>query len=153
MKKAAFILVLGLLACITAFCGFYYLGAAGHRTLLESDKPELAWLKKQFNLSDTEFARIFKLHVAYQPHCMEMCRRIDQQNTKLQQLLAATNAMTLEIDQTIAEAAKLRGQCQRDMLQHFFEVSQTMPPAQGKRYLDWVQRRTFLSDYGMSSYQ
>jgi hypothetical protein len=30
------------------------------------------------------------------------------------------------------------------MLQHFFEVSQTMPPEEGKRYLAWVEEKTFL---------
>ncbi|MBI3878733.1 MAG: hypothetical protein HY301_01540 [Verrucomicrobia bacterium] len=59
--------------------------------------------------------------------------------------LAWLRRVTPEIEQAIAAAAKLRGECQRDMLQHFFEVSQTMPAAQGRRYLDWVQRRTFLT--------
>jgi hypothetical protein len=32
------------------------------------------------------------------------------------------------------------------MLQHFYEVSRTMPPEQGRRYLAWVQERTILAD-------
>jgi hypothetical protein len=30
------------------------------------------------------------------------------------------------------------------MLKHFFEVSRTMPPEQGKRYLAWVRENTCL---------
>lgn len=60
--------------------------------------------------------------------------------------------MTPEIEVTVAEAAKLRGECQRDMLQHFLEVSQTMPPEQGRRYLAWISERTLLRADGMKAH-
>jgi len=60
--------------------------------------------------------------------------------------------MTTEIEAAVAEAAKLRGECPRDMLRHFLEVSQTMPPEQGRRYLAWISERTlFLAD-GMKAH-
>ena len=65
---------------------------------------------------------------------------------ELKRLLANTNAVTPEIQKTLAEAAQLRADCQKEMLQHFYDVSRTMPPEQGKRYLAWVQRSTVLSD-------
>ena len=43
----------------------------------------------------------------------------------------------------------LRADCQTMMLHHFIQVSQTMPPEQGRRYLAWVKDKAFLSDYGM----
>ena len=49
-----------MLLCAAAFCGFYYWGTASHRDLLQGQTPELAWLKREFNLSDAEFARITK---------------------------------------------------------------------------------------------
>ena len=150
MKSALAILIAGLIACAAAFCGFYLLGTASHREILQEQSPELAWLKKEFQLSDTELARLTTLHEAYQPHCKEMCRRIDEQTERLKQLLAGTNTMTPEIQATIAESARLRGECQRDMLRHFFEVSQTMPPEQGRRYLVWITERTFLPAHSMS---
>lgn len=148
MKSAIAVLVAGVLLCAVAFCGFYYWGTAPHRGLLHQQTPELAWLKKEFNLSDTELARITKLHDAYQPHCAEMCRRIDEHGARLKTLLMATNAMTPEIEAAVTESAKLRAECQRDMLKHFFEVSQTMPPAQGRRYLEWISERTFIRAHG-----
>ena len=150
MKSAA-ILIAGLLVCVTAFCGFYYIGSASHRELLNGQTPELAWLKKEFNLSDAELSRITKLHDAYQPHCKEMCRRIDEQGVKLKKLLTGTNTMTAEIESALAESARLRADCQRDMLRHLFEVSQTMPPEQGRRYLAWISERTFISAHGEMS--
>jgi len=64
----------------------------------------------------------------------------------LKELLASTNTVTPEIDQLLSEAAKLRAECHKQMLQHFYEVSRTMPPEQGRRYLAWVQERTILPD-------
>jgi hypothetical protein len=78
-----------------------------------------------------------------------MCRRIDAKNAELKDLLAKTNTLTPDIEKKLTEAAELRLECQKAMLKHFLEVSQTMPPEEGKRYLAWVQERTFLPDYAM----
>ena len=86
------------------------------------------------------------MHEAYLSGCMERCHRIDLKSQELKRLLAATNAVTPEIEKTLAEAAQLRAQCQKKMLQHFYEVSRTMPPDQGQRYLAWIQEKTVLSD-------
>lgn len=148
MKSALAILFGGVLLCAVAFCGFYYWGTAPHRGLLHQQTPELAWLQKEFKLSDAELARITKLHDAYRPRCAEMCRRIDGQAAELRTLLAATTNLTPQIEAALTESARLRAECQREMLQHFFEVSQTMPPAQGKRYLEWISARTFVRSHG-----
>ena len=151
MKSIIAVLIGGVLLCAVAFCGFYYSGTASHRAMLKEQTPELAWLQKEFALSDPELARIAKLHDAYQPHCKEMCRRIDEQGKKLKLLLNSTNTVTPEIEAALMESARLRAECQRDMLQHFFEVSRTMPPAQGKRYLQWISERTFMPSHGEMS--
>ena len=149
MKKGTLILVLGLVAAAVAYGCIYFACTASARSLQQSKRPELAWLKEEFNLSDAEFKRVAELHAAYLPQCAEMCRQIDDQNQRLRKLLTATNQMTTEIEAAIAESSRLRGECQSNMLKHFYEVSRTMPPDQGRRYLAWVQERTFLSNEGM----
>ena len=83
---------------------------------------------------------------AYLSGCKERCHRIDLKNEELARLLAATNTVTPDIEKALAEAALLRADCQKKMLQHFYDVSRTMPPEQGKRYLAWVQKQTIPSD-------
>lgn len=151
MKRAGLILLLGLLVGTAGFSGFYYLGTASHRSLMQEPQPELAWLKKEFKLSDVEFARISQMHAAYRPQCAERCRRIEEQNEKLQRLLAQSTNVTPEIQTLLAERAKTRAECETEMLKHFLAVSRTMPPEQGRRYLSWVQRQTFMSGQGMES--
>ena len=112
-------------------------------------QPELAWLKKEFKLSDGEFARIAELHAAYLPQCAKRCRAIDEQNQKLRQLFSQATNVTPEIQGLLAERGKMRADCEAEMMKHFLEVSRTMPPEQRRRYLTWVEEQTFLPGNGM----
>ena len=150
MKRSALILILGVVLGLCAYCGFYLAGTASQRALLDSEKPELEWLKKEFNLADSAFERVVRLHDAYKSECAEMCRRIDAKNAELKKLLAKADALTPGIEANLAEAAQLRVQCQKNMLRHFLEVSRNMPPEQGRRYLAWVAESTFPSAQGMA---
>ena len=150
MKRPFVMLTIGLLAVLAGYCGLYLVGSASHRDLLQAQSPELLWLKREFSLSDTELMRIANLHEGYRPHCNEMCQRIDQQRAKLKQTLASANDLTPELEQVLAETAQLRIECQRDMLRHFFAVSQIMSSEQGRRYLEWVLERTVVPVEPMS---
>jgi hypothetical protein len=150
MKRGILILTLGLIAAVTGYCCIYLAGTSSARNLRQSEKPELAWLRQEFNLSDAEFKRVSGLHMAYLPHCREMCRQIDAQNAQLQTLLANATNMTPQIDNALAEASRLRSECQSMMLRQFFQVSQTLPPEQGRRYLSWVKKKAFVADHGMN---
>jgi len=55
MKRSALILILGVVLGLCGYCGFYFAGTASHRALLDSEKPELEWLKKEFDLADFRF--------------------------------------------------------------------------------------------------
>ena len=149
MKTGAAILILGLLLASAGFCCFYYLGTASCRDMMREPQPELAWLKKEFKLSDAEFARISQMHAAYLPQCASRCQRIEEQNQKLQQLFSQATNVTPEIHSLLLERAKMRADCEAEMMKHFMEVSQTMPPEQGRRYLAWVEQQTFLHRQSM----
>jgi hypothetical protein len=149
MKRSALILILGLFVGLCAYRGFYVAGTASRRALLECESPELAWLRKEFNLSDAEFTRVVQLHDAFRSDCAAICQRIDAKNEELRELLAKTDRWTTEIESKLTEAGALRVQCQKNMLRHFLEVSRSMPPDQGKRYLAWVQEKTFMPEHRM----
>ena len=149
MKRGAFILVIGLLAAAAAYGCIYFVCSSPARSLQASERPELAWLKDEFKLADAEFKRVSDLHAAYLPQCREMCMRIEAQHNKLQELLDGSTNVTPEIERLLAEASRLRGECQGRMLRHFFEVSQAMPPEQGRRYLTWVKGKVFAPNFDM----
>ena len=144
MRRSIWILFGGLAVAVLAYCGTYRAGTANCCRMEPGQTPELAWLKREFHLSDAEFTRISQMHEQYLAGCAERCHWIDLKNEELARLLAATNSITPEIEKTLTEASLLRVECQKKMLQHFYEVSRTMPPEQGKRYLAWVQSQTVL---------
>jgi hypothetical protein len=149
MKKGIVILVLGLVAAAAAYGYIYFVCSTPTRSLQASDRPELAWLKDEFKLTDAEFKRVSELHAAYLPQCREMCIQIDAQSIQLQKLLADATNLTSEIERSLAEASRLRGECQTMMLRHFFQVSQAMPTEQRRRYLAWVQEKAFAPNFDM----
>src|SRR2546425_8749702 len=144
MKRPWVILFAGLALSAAAYFSFYFIGTAHARVDRQSPAPELSWLKTEFHLSEPEFAKICEMHHSYLAGCQERCLVIDAKNSELKRLLASTNVMTPEIEKALYETAQLRADCQKAMLQHFYEVSRTMSPDQGKRYLAWVQEQTIL---------
>lgn len=141
----------GLALGAAAFSCFYYLGMAPARNLMHEPQPELAWLKTEFNLSNEDFARVTAMHEAYMPQCAERCRVIEEQNTRLRELLAKDSTVTPEVESLLTERAKTRALCEAEMLKHFQEVSRAMPFEQGRRYLAWVQEQTVLRAQAMES--
>lgn len=149
MKRTALILILGGGLALGGYWISYLANTAPTRAVLNCDAPELMWLKTEFKLSDAEFERISRLHEAYLPGCMERCAKIAKINQRLEVLLVGTNGITPEVEHEIDEAARLRAECQKTMLKHFYQVSQEMPPEQGRRYFQWVKAKTLLSDNDM----
>lgn len=150
MRKPILILFIGVALATSAFCVVYLAGTHDCRQMTRTEVPELYWLKKEFHLSDAEFARISELHRNYLPGCKAMCNQIEEKNSDLQRLVASHSTVSPDVEKALNDAAQLRAQCQARMLSHFYEVAKTMPPMQGKRYLEWVQQNTFLSDRGMA---
>jgi hypothetical protein len=147
MRRSWLIIFGGLAVAVLAYCGTYYAGSSSSRCMAGSKTPELAWLQKEFQIPDAEFRRISEMHDAYLADCMERCRRIDAKTDELKTLLAATNQVTPAIEKGLQDAAQLRAECHKKMLEHFYAVSQAMPREQGQRYFSWVVSRTFGSEH------
>src|SRR5260221_5505960 len=75
-------------AALIAFCGTNFFGTRDLREIAKAPNGELEWLRREFHLSDTQFAKIATLHSAYKTVCDEMCRRIMEANSKLDRLVS-----------------------------------------------------------------
>jgi hypothetical protein len=140
MNRSLVILLGALILGVALFGGSYFAGQRACRMARSAD--DLSWLRDEFHLGDAEMARIQKLHEGYLPKCAEMCAKIAAKKSELETALNATTNVNPSAQQKLAELAALRAQCQSRMLQHFTEVSQTMPPEPGRRYLAEMQRLT-----------
>ena len=135
------VILLGVLALGAAmFAGSYFASQRACQMCEARPADELGWLRDEFHLSDAEMTRVRQLHENYTPKCMEMCGRIAAKKSELQAALAHATNLTAEVQNKLSELGELRAQCQAQMLQHFSEVSRTMPPEQGRRYLAEMQK-------------
>jgi hypothetical protein len=142
VRRPLFIL-LGLLSLGAAvFAGSFYVTRQICVRQLSNPADDLDWLRREFRLTEPEMARVRQLHEGYLPKCGEMCARIAAKKREVrEELIGATNVSDAAA-QKLVELAELRARCQTQMLRHFVEVSQAMPPEQGRRYLEEMQRLT-----------
>jgi len=87
-------------------------------------------------------ARVRGLHEGYLPKCAAMCKQIAEKKNEIAASLSGATNVTELTQRQLGELASLRAQCQSQMIQHFLEVSQAMPPEQGKRYFAEMKRVT-----------
>lgn len=142
MKRSVLILMLALAASAALFVGSYLIARQLCAKHLVNPADDLAWLRQEFRLSDAELGKVRALHEGYLPKCAEMCARIAAKKKELEQVLAGQTNVSTTVEQKLSELGVLRAQCQTEMLRHFVEVSQAMPPEQGRRYLAEMQRVT-----------
>ena len=135
-------LLLALFVGGALFALCYWTAERARVAVARHETNELAWLCREFRLTDSEVARIRTLHDGYKPKCEEMCARVAAKNAELAALLKGATNVTAEVEHKLAEIAGIRAECQAQMLRHFQEVARTMPANQGARYLDEMQRLT-----------
>lgn len=142
MRRPLIIFAAMLLAGAAVFFGGHRLVAYWCTNHMARSTDDLDWLRLEFRLADAELSRVRQLHEGYLPKCREFCERIDAHQCELQALLASPTNAPAAIEQKLIEIGAVRAQCQAAMLQHFRDVSQVMPPDQGRRYLAEMQRLT-----------
>ena len=142
MKRSWLILVFALLAGGALFASSYFMSRRVCEGCATSSTDKLDWLRQEFHLSAAEMDRMRELHDGYMPKCMEMCAKIAAKKAELETALAGGTNVTPVAKQKLTELAVFRAQCQAQMFQHFIEVSQAMPPEQGRRYLAEMERLT-----------
>jgi Heavy-metal resistance len=142
VRRPLLILIGVLTAAAAVFAGSFYLTRQICVKQMANPADDLDWLRHEFRLNDAEMARIRRLHDGYLPRCGEMCLRIAAKKRELEEALAGATNVSAVAGQKLIELGELRARCQTQMLQHFVEVSQAMPPEQGRRYLAEMQRLT-----------
>jgi hypothetical protein len=138
MKRLLFILALSVSLGAVAYLVSY---GIAQRALCESPdwQSPTAWMRQEFHLNDAQYAQVKKMESDYHPHCTIMCDRIEQSHLALKKIILASNGMTPDVQAALLKDAAIQEECREDMLSHFYEVSQALPPDQAKRYLEIMQ--------------
>lgn len=132
-------ILVGLGGAVGAFFVCTYLATQPMRAINAAPDAELLWLRREFNLTDAQFAQIKSLHEKYSGQCDVMCREIARVNARLDRLVSSDHEVTPELSSAMGEAARVQANCRTAMLTHIYEVAAIMEPAQGKRYLQMMK--------------
>jgi hypothetical protein len=146
MKRSLLILIIAVLAASALFVGSYMVSRHMCESCASDSTNDLDWVQREFHLSDADMVRMRELHDGYMPKCADMCAQIAAKKQELEAALAGSTNITAVAKQKLTELALLRSQCQAQMLQHFIEVSQAMPPEQGRRYLAEMRHLTICAE-------
>ena len=136
MKRILLLVLAALLAGIVAYTGVRFWPAAPARGgILLDEMNELSWLGKELALTETQMQAVAKLHHDYRPKCEEMCRKIEEAESRLTEVAARSRTMSPELSEAIHEAARVRAECQEAMIGHLHQTAALLEPAQAEKYL------------------
>ena len=113
---------------------------------LDRVKPErdvqkrdaLEWLRTDFNLDDTQFAAVKRLHDSYSVVCEEHCRAIQEAARHRNMVKSKSPADAVALAAADQKLQELRVVCETAIASHVREVAARMSKQQGERYLAMV---------------
>ncbi len=141
MKRGLLILLGSVLAAVAGFLVSRSLPSTppaypGIPHEAKTQLPELAWLRREFDLGETEFERVSALHLAYLPTCESLCERVATARGRVRELVLASSSITPELEAALREEAALRAECQTAMLRHLYDTAGALPPEKARDYLE-----------------
>lgn len=106
------------------------------RALAQQDALE--WLRMDFQLTESQFAGIKRLHDSYSAVCAEHCRAIQEAVSDRERLAGADRATPAQIAAADRRVEELRLVCESAIATHVRQCAALMSPEAGARYLELV---------------
>ncbi len=141
MTKGLLIIALAIAVAVGGYFTYYRCATAPTQAMLSGSEGEMEWLRREYHLTDAQFARIQQIHREYAPKCELMCGKIGKAKARLDQLILASRIYTPEVAAAMKECLAVQGECRQALLMHVYAVSAEMPPADGARYLEMMKAR------------
>lgn len=139
--KGLLILTLAIVVSIGGSLLYFRTATVPSSAMLAQPVGELEWLRREFRLSDEQFAQVRAKHQEYAPRCERLCAQIVEANRQLEALIANNKTVTPEVDAALQHSAQIEEECRRAMLGHVYAVRAEMSPEEGARYLAMMNAR------------
>lgn len=130
------LLSIALLGCL--YAGVYRWRVAETKVAMQSNHPELEWLRREYNLSDTQFSEIRARHEAHDIVCRQLCRDLIHARKKLDAAIVANPEINADVEAALTEWTAQRSRCREATIAHMYEVSSLMSSEAGKLYRERV---------------
>lgn len=136
-NKGLMVLILAVAAgCLTYFAMRWHKTDRVAAGVMLDSLPELEWLRVELKFTDSQFARVRDLHLAYRPRCAEMCRRISAAHVEIEALAKADRDVTPGLSSALGEHARIHVECQEAMLRHLYQTAALLNEDQARHYLE-----------------
>lgn len=139
MKRTLLTLFLGLIAGIGAY-SFYFRFNEPIRT--DSLEGQLAWMKSELRLTDSQFARIWELHRASHPQLQAMAAQVSQMQVEFAEFEKARRTADrvdfVEFARFVEMRRNLKQACLASTRRLVLASAEVMNPSQREQYLQLV---------------
>ncbi|HMP89690.1 MAG TPA: hypothetical protein PJ991_05790 [Kiritimatiellia bacterium] len=129
MKRFAAVVILTLLACVTAGLIAYY---------MHTRQDPAEWVGRKLGLEGIKLTEFTAAHNEYVVSCAEMCRRIEEVNDVLADQLMVKQEVTPDVIAILSRAESLRAECKQNMLTHFMKVAELLDKEKQSKYMQLV---------------
>lgn len=126
------VLSVALLACL--YSGVFRMVTADAEKAMTAELPELEWLRREYALSDEQFAEIRSRHMAHDVICQKLCYDLVIAQKKLDTAIANSPEMSSEVQMALSEWTAQRKICREAAISHMYEISSVLAPEQGADY-------------------
>jgi hypothetical protein len=129
--------LIAVVASATGIVAFRTSGDPAVQQALKKQEP-MEWLQTDFQLTDSQFAAIKKLHDSYSVVCEEHCREIQNASRARAALKAAPQPDAAALAAADRRVEELRLVCESAIATHVRQCAAEMSPESGRRYLALV---------------
>ena len=139
MKRTALTLLLGLAVGTVAYQGYYRTNEPAAADSLEG---QLAWMKTELQLTDTQFARIRELHEASSPRLHALASQVGQLQTEFAEFEKARQTSDrvdfLEFARFVETRRTINHECLDSTRRLIVAAAEVMTPQQRQHYIRLV---------------
>ena len=139
MKRAAITILLGLVVGLATHFTYFRLQAMPPTETLDG---QLAWMRTELQLTDTQFARIKELHEASSPHLRTLAAQVTQMQSEFaafEQLRRTSDRVDfLEFARFVETRRHVSRECLDSTRKLVLAAAEVMTPLQRERYIRLV---------------
>jgi len=145
MVRSIIIVVIGLTLLTSVYTGVYRLVTSDVEAAMTADRPELEWLRREYQISDEQFAEIRRRHEAHDVICKQLCLGLVEAQENLDQAIAASPEMGPEVAQALEAWSHQREVCRQAAIEHMYSISSVMDAAQAVRYRERIYKQLIVT--------
>lgn len=136
------ILCLALLACL--YGGIYNWITSDTAQAMQSDHPELEWLRREYSVTDSQFSKIQTKHEAHDIVCRGLCRDLVEAQKSLDKAIGKFPKMSEEVQAALESWTAQRYRCHEATLAHMYEISSVMDEDSATNYREKIFRHLII---------